>query len=87
MITLTTGELSVTKNVTISGPGAANLTISGNNGGRVFNVGSSNTATISGLTISDGLVTAGGVGAGIYLDNANLTLMNCILPQQPRKRR
>src|SRR3954447_23396199 len=31
-ITLTTGELLVPGNLTISGPGAANLTVSGNNG-------------------------------------------------------
>jgi hypothetical protein len=79
LVTLTTGELLVTNNVTISGPGAANLTISGGNAGRVFHVGTSNTVTISGLTIADGLVTAGGVGAGIYLENANLSLVSCVI--------
>ncbi|MFL6515241.1 MAG: choice-of-anchor Q domain-containing protein [Chthoniobacterales bacterium] len=79
VITLTTGELLVTNNVTISGPGAANLTISGGNAGRVFHAGTSNTVTISSLTIADGLVSAGGVGAGIYLENANLTLLNCVI--------
>src|SRR3954469_22171013 len=79
VITLTTGELVVSNNVTISGPGAANLTISGGNAGRVFHAGPSNTATISGLTIADGLVSAGGVGAAVYLENANLTLLNCVI--------
>jgi hypothetical protein len=79
MITLTGGELLVPNNVSISGPGATNLVISGNNGSRVFHVGTSNTATISGLTISNGLVTAGGVGGGVYVDNATLTLTNCLL--------
>lgn len=76
-IFLTNGELLVDKNITIAGPGAANLTISGNNGGRIFHVGPSNTATISAVTILDGLVTAGGVGAGIYLESATLTLSGC----------
>ena len=78
-ITLTTGELAVTKNVTISGPGAANLTVKGNNSSRVFQVGTSNKATISGLTVANGVVSAGGVGAGIYCDQATLTLLNCTL--------
>jgi hypothetical protein len=78
-ILLSSGELQVTNNVTISGPGAANLTISGNNGSRVFHVGTSNTAAISGLTIADGVVSAGGVGAGVYADNTSLTLMNCAI--------
>ena len=78
-ITLTTGELAITKNVTISGPGAANLTLNGNNSSRVFQVGTSNQATISGLTIANGVVSAGGVGAGIYCDQATLTLLNCTL--------
>ena len=37
-ITLTTGHLFFTKSLTIAGPGAANLTISGNNVSRVFSV-------------------------------------------------
>ena len=52
-ITLTSGELLVAKNLTISGPGAANLAISGNNSSRVFNVGSV-TVVISGLTVQSG---------------------------------
>ena len=38
-ITLTGGALDITKSVTITGPGAANLTINGNNADRVFVVG------------------------------------------------
>jgi hypothetical protein len=78
-ITLTMGELLVSNNIKITGPGATSLIISGNNASRVFHIGTSNTVTISGLTISDGVVSAGGVGAGIYLDNATLTLMNCAI--------
>src|ERR1035441_10439907 len=37
-IILTTGELVITNNLTISGPGATNLTVSGNNSSRVFDL-------------------------------------------------
>ena len=39
-ITLTSGELLINKNLTISGPGASSLAISGNNASRVFDIGS-----------------------------------------------
>jgi hypothetical protein len=78
-IMLTGGELFLLNNITISGPGAANLTVSGNNSSRVFNIGTSNMVTISGLTITGGLTSAGGVGAGIYADHATLTLTNCVV--------
>ena len=78
-ITLTGGELLLTNNVTIAGPGAANLTISGNNGGRVFHVGTSNSPTISDLTIAGGAASAGGVGAGVYCDSATLQITNCVI--------
>src|SRR6476619_3311163 len=78
---LTTGELLVDKSVTISGPGAASLTVDGNGTGRVFHVSSGVTAAIAGLTITNGvdwteapLTNAGG---GIYNDHATLALDNC----------
>jgi len=57
-IILTQGEFNITKDLTISGPGAGSLTISGGNVTRVFNIATSTvTVSISGLTISDGFVT------------------------------
>lgn len=76
-ITLTTGELAITDALTISGPGAANLTISGNNASRVFNVASGVNASISGLTISNGNAV-GDDGGGIY-NGGTLTISNCTL--------
>jgi hypothetical protein len=38
IITLTTGELAITKNLTIVGSTSKSLTISGNNTSRIFNV-------------------------------------------------
>jgi hypothetical protein len=78
-ITLTIGELLVDKSVTISGPGAASLTVDGNLAGRVFHVSSGVTATIAGLTITNGNAQDEGpnTGGGIYNDHATLALDNC----------
>ena len=56
-ITLTSGPLTIGTSLAISGPGAANLFISGNNATTVFLVNGV-TATISGITIENG--NAGG---------------------------
>ncbi len=53
-IALTSGELLITHNLTITGPGAADLTVSGSNRSRVFEVAKNETVTLNGLTISDG---------------------------------
>ena len=57
-ITLTSGKLVIDKNLTIQGPGASLLAISGNNASRVFEL-YAQTVTIDGMTIRD----AGGLGA------------------------
>src|SRR5262245_47935225 len=59
-ITLTSGEIPINKNLTINGPGVANLTISGNNSSRIFFISpgvigpAGPTVNISDLTISAG---------------------------------
>jgi hypothetical protein len=80
-ITLTGGELQVTDAVSVQGPGAGLLTVSGNNSGRVFEVndgnsGTSLAVTISGLTVTDGSV--GGNGGGIF-NAENLTLVDAVV--------
>jgi len=77
MIGLTSGELLVAKNITISGPGAENLAVNGNAKSRVFHIVSGQTVTISGLTIANG--QASDSGGGIYNDHAMLTLSNCVV--------
>src|SRR2546430_7397400 len=67
-IGLTSGELVVDKNITISGPGAENLAINGNAKSSVFHIGSGQTVAISGLTIINGYTT--GFGGGIHNDHA-----------------
>ncbi len=64
-ITLTS-ELQITDSVTIDGPGANELSVSGNNSSRVFEVTAGQVA-ISGLTITDGQEVAAN-GGGILVD-------------------
>src|SRR5437667_335639 len=74
-IGLTSGELLVVKNITISGPGAENLALNGNAKSTVFHIAPGETVTISGLTITNGYTS--GFGCGIHNDHASLTLNNC----------
>ena len=54
-ITLTSGQLSINKDLTISGPGAGSLTIDGNASTVIFNIPPSGASvSISGLTITNG---------------------------------
>src|SRR6478672_4844268 len=53
-IGLTSGELLVSKNITISGPGAENLAVNGNAKSTVFHIAPGETVTISDLTITNG---------------------------------
>lgn len=62
--------------VTINGPGARTLTISGGDSARIFTVASTATVTITGLTLANG--NYGDDGGGI-LNNGDLTLINCAL--------
>src|SRR5262249_38709725 len=74
-ITLTGGALSITNAVSIVGPGAGNLTISGNNASRVMVVGNiysqdlSLNVAISGLTIAGGSALSGATNYGAGLLN------------------
>ena len=77
-ITLTSGQLVVGSSVTISGPGADQLSVNGNHSSSVFYITSGKTVTISGLTITNGNAT-GGNGGGIYNDQATLTVTNSTL--------
>jgi hypothetical protein len=47
-ITLKLGQLAVNQSLTIAGPGASNLSISGNAATRIFDVNGALTVTISG---------------------------------------
>lgn len=55
-ITVSGAAITLDKDLTIVGPGAAGLTIQGNSGGSVFSVNSGISATITGLTVSSGYI-------------------------------
>ena len=71
---MTSGELSINQNLTITGPGAASLAVSGGGSSQVLEVASGANVTISGLTITDGLSTSD-FGGGI-VNSGSLTLKN-----------
>lgn len=66
-ITLTSGELVINSNIIINGTDPNTLAVSGNNASRVFSIKANATASINGLTITDGSVIGLEVfGGGIY---------------------
>jgi fibronectin-binding autotransporter adhesin len=81
-LTLSLGELDVSGSLNLTGPGARNVTISGNSASRIFNFSgtSSIASTISGLTIRNGSITGGtatsAAGGGIY-NQQSLTVTDC----------
>jgi hypothetical protein len=86
-ITLTSGELAITKSLDIEGPtpgsdGKLLLAISGNNASRVFNVSQNQkpvVVTIAMLTIEYGLNSGIAEGGGILNVSSTLTLTNDVL--------
>ncbi len=80
VITLTSGEILIDHSLTINGPGAGNLVISGNNNSRIFHIdngGASNsTVTLNGLSLVNGKSTSVG---GAILSTENLIMTNSVL--------
>ena len=72
VITLTSGGLGVTKDVTISGPGANQLAVDGNQGILVFGLPPQRTVSISGLSIRNAQY-------GISNNQGTLSISNCVL--------
>ena len=71
----TTGTMLITKNLTLDGPGASGLSVSGDSVSELFDVYPGVVASISGLTIEDGSASLGG-----GVDNSgNLTITNSTL--------
>lgn len=83
--------LDITKNLTITGPGPASLTLDGNNATRIFNVASNKTVAISGLTLTRGKPLADQLcgGAAIHttgfltLDDMVITNNDATLANDP----
>src|SRR5262249_950482 len=73
---LTTGELAITDDVPIDGPGAALLSVSGSDASRIFRVAPGVTVRIDDLTLTRGRADVGGA---VFNDGGNLTLANLLL--------
>jgi predicted outer membrane repeat protein len=71
---LTSGELLIAKNITISGPGSNQLSIDGNQAVLVFGILPGKTATIFGLTIRNAQA-----GAGVWNEQGTVTVSNCVV--------
>src|SRR5262249_2584300 len=82
-ITLTSGELSVTHDLNIQGPGANVRSASGNNASRASHLNpgaATDIVTISGLTITGGNATGTtGNGGGVDLPTGTLNLTDCVI--------
>ncbi|MBD2516324.1 DUF4347 domain-containing protein [Nostoc sp. FACHB-973] len=75
VIALTSGQLTITDDLTILGTGASLLTVSGNNASRVFEISGIGTDAIV-----DGLKIANGNNSGVLVNsNTILTLSNSIV--------
>lgn len=79
-ITLNGASLSIFKGLTITGPGAEQLTISGNDMSRIFYISYGTTVTLSGMTLTKGwnYDPIGGGGA-IYASGSTLNLNSVVL--------
>jgi hypothetical protein len=75
-ITLLSGHLTVAENLSIQGPGANALTVSGNNSSIGFLI-SGATVSITGLTIANGHDTSGVGGGGIINNGGVVTVQDC----------
>jgi hypothetical protein len=73
-ILLTSGELQITHDVTVTGPGADSLAVDGDATFRVFHIEREKSVRIDGLTITNG---HGDSGGGIFSLNSALTVSNC----------
>jgi CSLREA domain-containing protein len=75
-ITLALGNIAITRTLTISGPGAERLTISGNNASRIFRITGVIIVNLSDFRIANGRASSSGdeQGGGIYVLNSSLAL-------------
>lgn len=73
-ITLTSGELVISTNVIIRGPGPSVLNVSGNNSSRIFNI-TGGTVDISGLSMTNARSESGSAVFSL----GHLSLSNCLV--------
>ena len=79
-ITVGSGPIVINHNVTITGPGANDLTISGTDNTEIFKVDPGATVSISGVTLANGFQNQYSSGQGGAIDNAGtLNLSSVVL--------
>ncbi|WP_428306528.1 choice-of-anchor Q domain-containing protein [Lacipirellula sp.] len=78
-ISLGLGQLEVTHDVVINGPGADEVTVNAQEGSRVFEVSAGVAATFRGLTITGGSTAGvgGGISQSVYSADNALTIDGC----------
>lgn len=81
IITLTSGQITINKNLTIAGAAADLLTVSGNSAGRIFYISNNSVVALSGMKLKDGRLTAISdvLGGAIHLTDSILNLTNVTL--------
>jgi len=74
-IVLTSGQMSITDDLTITGPGAELITVDGNEQSRIFSINAGTTVSIIGLTLTNGFATGSPADGGAILNSGgNLSL-------------
>jgi hypothetical protein len=76
-ITLTSGEITIDRSLTLNGPGANLLTVSGNNASRVFFINNAPMVNLSGFKVTGGNGVSSnltGVGGGLLITNSTVNL-------------
>lgn len=79
-IILTSDELAIDKNITISGPGPSQLAVSRDSGAanfRIFHLFPGHTVIIKSITISGGNTVAEPGAGGVWNDHSTLTIDSC----------
>jgi hypothetical protein len=81
-ITLTSGEIQISDDLVVNGPGAGVLTVSGNDASRIFLVENVVVAaeidvTLSGLTLTRGRTVY--FGGAVVANNENLTILDSVI--------
>ncbi|TDR40323.1 putative outer membrane repeat protein [Tahibacter aquaticus] len=89
-ITLSSGEIAIFDALTLDGPGASRLTLSGANTSRIFRIGPQAgtpdvfATSISGLSFSSG--SSADEGGAIFVDDSNLTVTDCVFRNNAAQR-
>lgn len=86
-VTLTSGELAITDDLNLNGPGANRLSLSGNDSSRVLDVHAGASVAVSGLTVTVGRADGGdGKGGGLYGDGSSSLALTTNLITRNRAR-